>query len=159
MDNTASTQTKIRPRPKLNSRTHYRIRKMVKIIKHDPRITNQELMKIFKCGLSSVSRMKTLAVEYHYAPREEIMGLRFGHREPEPACPIAPAGTVEISTPTTPNAIEFSDAVDVVISNVLRKLSLLVGNNKSDREIWLDIASVASIMAASPAKKKEVELP
>lgn len=154
MDNTASTQTNIKPRPKLNSRTHYRIRKMVKIIKHDPRITNQMLMKIFKCGLSSISRMKTLAVEYHYAPREEIMGVRFGRREPA----VAPAGTVEMSTSTTPNAIEFSDAVDVVISNVLRKLSLLVGNNKSDREIWLDIASVASIMAASPAKKKEVEL-
>ena len=67
VDSNAATPIK-----SLSHKTIFRIKKLIKIIKNKPDITNNELMKIFKLKHSSVWRLRKLAVDYRYATREEI---------------------------------------------------------------------------------------
>lgn len=147
--------------PSMTPRTIYRVKKLVKVLRENPGITNQELTKIFRAGLSSVSRLKTLAVEYGYAPRHEVMGKRFDKKSEVSLEELTPRGTIEVSSPffvepppTTalpliaPPARSLSTP-NLVYSDVFKKLATLLETTSTDEayNIWRDIEASARFMS------------
>lgn len=88
MDNVTITIDPAKPIRSLSYKTIYRIKKLIKIVKDKPDITNNELMKIFKLKHSSVWRLRQLAVEYRYATREEIYPTKFHVETPKVVEPV-----------------------------------------------------------------------
>lgn len=143
----------------MTPRTIYRVKKLVKILRANPNMTNHELTKIFKAGLSSISRLKTLAVEYGYAPRHEIMGKRIGHTTEISLEDVIPQGTIEVSPPPPPSPATALPVVipslrplstpNLVYSDVIKKIAALLETTSTDEayNLWRDIEASARFMS------------
>jgi hypothetical protein len=127
---------------RLTGSTKYKIRRLVRIIKEQPDIKMDELCNKFRLGLSSISRLKRLAVDHGYASHEDI----FGRPKDEPVSDtlsVKPpaAGTVEVKT-DSPGLLMGSP---VVVSLVLGKLAEVMRGNEPAINLWQHIRTIVDL--------------
>jgi len=139
---------------RLSSITRRRIKRLVGIVKQERDITNEQLCKEFRLKISSVYRLKKLAVDYGYASRDEIMGVKFGEKTIQPMItPEVKPGTQQ-SSPET-NVVLPVETVqpeinsrDIAVSTIMKKLASIMSHDFRHAELWNDIAAYAQLMVA-----------
>lgn len=116
---------------KINSATKSKIRRLIRILNEQPNITLNELCKKFHVGVSSVSRLKRLAVDEGYATEEFIFNKKAQPApvEAESISVTPPAvGSVEVGFEAGSDEPEFASFSAVISSHVPSRPALILGN-------------------------------
>ena len=166
---------------KLSPRTRRNIRKVIKLLTEDRDLTNQQLADKMRMCLSSISRLKKLAVEHGYTNTQNIastkylqyfqnnktgtqLTLDFGEPQTPPSEPVSSVPDA-VAVDLTATAVAVSDTplgsgevspTHVAVATIMRKLaSVIAGNNHPD--IWRDISAYAQLMLAQSKAMERVE--
>lgn len=151
---------------KINSATKSKIRRLIRIMNEQPDITLDELCMKFHVGVSSVSRLKRLAVDEGYATEEFIfkrkaqpapvgveaesmsvtppavgsveVGFEVGSDEP----PVSFSAVISPQVPSRPALILGNP---MVVSLVLGKLSEIMRGNEPAINLWQHIRTIVDL--------------
>ena len=148
---------------KINSATKSKIRRLIRIMNEQPNITLDELCRKFHVGVSSVSRLKRLAVDEGYATEEFIFKRKTQPThvevEAESMSVMPPAvGSVEVGS-DEPEFASFSEVISphvpsrpalilgnpMVVSLVLGKLSEIMRGNEPAINLWQHIRTIVDL--------------
>lgn len=159
---------------KLSPRTRRNIRKVIKFLNEDRAMTNQQLADKMRMCISSVSRLKKLAIQHGYGDVKSILNTKYLqykqsngsgtqlvlnfqepqtlNPEPTPSAPAVDAVTIDLTATavpvsTTPPSGGEVSPTHIAVATIMRKLaSVIAGNNHPD--IWRDISAYAQLMLA-----------
>jgi len=161
---------------KISPRTRRNIRKVLKLLNEDRDLTNQQLADKMRMCVSSISRLKKLAVDYGYSDTEGVANLKYlQYLKPkstgeqlildlqpltEPTVTPAPVTVDLTATPASVFSVPSNDgnvsSAHVAVATIMRKLSsVIAGNNHPD--IWRDISAYAQLMLTQSKAVERVE--
>lgn len=158
---------------KLSPRTRRNIRKVIKFLNEDRAMTNQQLADKMRMCISSVSRLKKLAIQHGYGDVKSILNTKYLqykqssgsgtqlvlnfqepqtlNPEPTPSAPAVDAVTIDLTATAVPMSQPAAGGevppTNIAVATIMRKLaSVIAGNNHPD--IWRDISAYAQLMLA-----------